>query len=71
MLVYSGRDSIPIGYIDSNFQSDKDSQMSTSRAVFTLGSGAIIWRSVKQTCVVDSTMEAKYVASCETTKEVV
>ncbi|KAL6327640.1 hypothetical protein AAG906_022203 [Vitis piasezkii] len=59
MLVYSGRELIPIGYL-IRFQSIK-----------TLGSGAIIWRSVKQTCVADSTMEAEYVAACEAAKEAV
>ena len=29
------------------------------------------WRSVKQSCIVDSTMEAKYVAACEATKEAI
>ncbi|RVW21514.1 Retrovirus-related Pol polyprotein from transposon TNT 1-94 [Vitis vinifera] len=62
---------IPIRYTDSDFQSDRDSQKSTSGAVFTLGGGAIIWRSVKQTCVADSTMEAEYVAACEAAKEAV
>ncbi|RVW19632.1 Retrovirus-related Pol polyprotein from transposon TNT 1-94 [Vitis vinifera] len=40
-------------------------------SIFTLGCGAIIWRSVKQTCVADSTMEAEYVAACEAAKEAV
>ncbi|RVW44911.1 Retrovirus-related Pol polyprotein from transposon TNT 1-94 [Vitis vinifera] len=71
MLVYSGRELIPIGYTDSDFQSDRDFRKSTSGAVFTLGGAAIIWRSVKQTCVADSTMEAEYVAACETAKEAV
>ncbi|KAL6312719.1 hypothetical protein AAG906_025806 [Vitis piasezkii] len=67
MLVYSGRELIPIGYTDSDFQSDRDSRSLLGR--FTLGGGAIIWRSVKQTCVADSTMEAEYVAACEAAKE--
>ncbi|RVW85792.1 Retrovirus-related Pol polyprotein from transposon TNT 1-94 [Vitis vinifera] len=71
MLVYSGRELILIGYTDSDFQLDRDSRKSTSGAVFTLGCGAIIWRSVKQTCVADSTMEAEYVAACEIAKEAV
>ncbi|RVW76960.1 Retrovirus-related Pol polyprotein from transposon TNT 1-94 [Vitis vinifera] len=71
MLVYSGRELIPIGYTDSDFQSDRDFRKSTSGAVFTLGGAAIIWRSVKQTCVADSTMEAEYVAACEAAKEAV
>ena len=62
---------IPIGYTDSDFQSDRDSQKSTFGAVFTLGSRAIIWKSIKQTCVAGSTMEAEYVAACEAAKEAV
>ncbi|XP_073298530.1 secreted RxLR effector protein 161-like [Primulina huaijiensis] len=71
MLVYSIGDLIPIGYTDSDFQSDRDSRKTISGAVFTLGNGAIIWRSVKQTCVADSTMEAEYVAACEAANEAV
>ena len=58
MLVYSGGDMNPIGYIDSDFQSDKDSQKSTSGSIFTLGGGAVVWRSIKQSSIADSTMEA-------------
>ena len=36
-----------------------------------MGGGAITWRSVKQSCITDSTMEAEYVAACEAVKEVV
>ncbi|KAL5577959.1 hypothetical protein UlMin_019658 [Ulmus minor] len=71
MLVYSGEDLTPLGYTDSNFQSDKDSRKSTSGLVFTLGGGAIVWRSIKQSCITDSTMEAEYVAASEAFKEVV
>ena len=71
MLVYSGRDLIPIGYTDSDFQSDTDDRKSISGSVFTLGGGAIVWRSIKQSCVIDSTMEAEYVAACEAAKEAV
>ena len=71
MLVYHSKDLIPIGYTDSDFQLDLDFRKSTSGYVFTLGGGAISWRSVKQSCIADSTMEAKYVATYEATKEVV
>ncbi|KAK1554765.1 hypothetical protein Q3G72_016968 [Acer saccharum] len=71
MLVYSGGDLVPVGYTDSDFQSDSDSRKSTSGAVFTIGGGAVIWRSIKQSCIADSTMEAKYVAACEAAKEAV
>ncbi|KAK0594610.1 hypothetical protein LWI29_035421 [Acer saccharum] len=57
MLVYSGGDLVPVGYTDSDFQSDSDSRKSTSGAVFTIGGGAVIWRSIKQSCIADSTMK--------------
>ncbi|XP_075091781.1 secreted RxLR effector protein 161-like [Nicotiana tabacum] len=41
MLVYHSGDLVPIGYTDSDFQSDRDSRKFTSRYVFTLGGGAI------------------------------
>ncbi|TYK29847.1 gag/pol protein [Cucumis melo var. makuwa] len=59
------------GYIDSDFQTEKDARKSTSRSVFTLNGGAVEWRSVKQTFIVDSTMQAKYVAACEVAKEAI
>ena len=71
MLVYSGGDLIPVRYTDSDFQSDSDSRKSTSGSVFTLGGGAVIWRSIKQSYIADSTMEAEYVAACKAAKEVV
>ncbi|KAL5570402.1 hypothetical protein UlMin_026977 [Ulmus minor] len=39
--------------------------------IFTLGGGTIVWRSIKQSCIADSTMEAEYVAASEASKEVV
>ena len=39
--------------------------------MFTLNGGAICWRSVKQTCVLDSTTKAEYVATSEAAKEAV
>ena len=62
---------MPIGYTDSDFQSDIESRKSTSGYVFTLGGRAVSWRSVKQSGTVDSTMEAEYIADLEPTKEVV
>ena len=71
MLVYSGRDLTPVGYIDSDFQACKDSRKSTSGSIFLLGGGAIVWRRIKQSCISDSTMEAEYVAAAEAAKEAV
>ncbi|KAL4013950.1 hypothetical protein IC575_026135 [Cucumis melo] len=56
-------------YTDSDFQTDRDSRKSTSGSVFILNGGAVVWRSIKQGCIADSTMEAEYVA-CEA-KEVI
>ena len=71
MLVYRFKDLIPIDYTDSDFQSDLDFKKSTSGCVFILGGEAISWRSVKQSCIADSTMEVEYVVTCETAKEAV
>ncbi|KAK6120832.1 hypothetical protein DH2020_045427 [Rehmannia glutinosa] len=71
MLVYSSGSLETIGYTDSDFQGDIDSRKSTSGYVYTLYGGAICWRSVKQTCVADSTTEAEHVAASEAAKEAV
>ena len=71
MLVYHSEDLIPTRYIDLDFQWDLDFRKFTSGCVFTLGGGAISWRSVKQSCIADSTMEAEYVVACEVAKEAV
>ena len=71
MLIFSGTDLKIIGYIDSNFQVDRDSKRSTSGLVFTLNGGLVVWRSIKQSCITDSTMEVEYVAACEAAKEAV
>ena len=39
--------------------------------MFTFGGRAISWRSVKQSSIADSTIEAKYIATSEAAKEVV
>ena len=71
MLVYRCEDLILIGYTDSDFQSDLDFRKSTLGCAFTLGGSAITWRRVKQSCIVDSTMEVEFVAACEAPKEAV
>ena len=71
MLVYCCEDLIPIGYTDLDFQSHLDFRKSTSGCVFTLGGRAITWRSIQQSCIMDSTMEAEYVAACKAAKEAI
>eukprot|EP00253_Pinus_taeda_P017663 PITA_17663 len=53
------------------FDGDKETRVSTSGYDMSLGSGAISWRSRKQSVPVYSTTEAKYVAAAEATKEIV
>ena len=71
MLVYQSDNLCPLGYTDSDFQTDRDARKSTSGYVFTLGGGAVTWRSVKKKCIADSTMEAEYVLASEAAKEAV
>eukprot|EP00253_Pinus_taeda_P032604 PITA_32604 len=60
-----------IGYSDSDFDGDKETRVSISGYAMSLGSGAISWRSRKQSVPVDSTIKAEYVAAAEATKEIV
>lgn len=39
--------------------------------MFTLGGGAITFRSIKQSCIAKSTMEAKYVVASKAAKEAI
>ena len=71
MLMYRTKDLILTRYTDSDFQTDKDVRKSTSGSVFTLNGGAVVWRSIKQTCIADSTIEVEYVAACEAAKEAI
>ena len=71
MLVYHGDELAPIRYIDFDFQLDADLRKSTSGYVFTLGGAVVSWRSIKQSCIFDSTMEAEYVVASEAAKEAV
>ncbi|KAL0357904.1 UNVERIFIED_CONTAM: Retrovirus-related Pol polyprotein from transposon TNT 1-94 [Sesamum calycinum] len=50
------------GFCDANWVIDYDELSSTSGYVFTLGGGAISWKSAKQTCITHSTMESEFIA---------
>ena len=63
MLTYRRVDRLEvIGYSDSDYAGSPDDKKSTSGYVFMLGGGAISWKSVKQTLVASSTMQAEFVA---------
>ena len=59
---YSGHPAVLEGYSDSNWISDIDELYATSGYVFTIGGGAVSWRSCKQTILMRSTMEAELTA---------
>ena len=58
------------GYSDSNWITDADELKATSGYIFTLGGGAISWRSCKQTILRKSTMEAELTALDTTSSKV-
>ena len=58
------------GYSDSNQIFDADEIKATSGYVFTLGGGAVSWKSCKQTILTRSTMEAELTALDTATVEV-
>ncbi|KAL4340454.1 hypothetical protein GQ457_08G012720 [Hibiscus cannabinus] len=68
MLTYKRSDHLEVvGYSDSDFAGCVDSRKSTSGYIFMFASGAISWRSVKQTLTATSTMEAEFVSCFEAT----
>ncbi|KAL6331379.1 hypothetical protein AAG906_011316 [Vitis piasezkii] len=66
MLTYRRSSHLEIvGYSDSDFAGCLDSRRSTSGYVFMLAGGAVSWKSVKQTLIASSTMEAEFIACYE------
>ena len=61
----------PRGYINSYFQSDKDSCRFTFGFVFIFSSVVVSWRRVNLSRIVDSTMDVEYVVAFQATQEVV
>ncbi|XP_060182404.1 secreted RxLR effector protein 161-like [Lycium barbarum] len=50
------------GFCDANWVTNNDEVSSTGGYVFTLGAGAISWKSSKQICIARSTMESEFIA---------
>ncbi|XP_040870567.1 secreted RxLR effector protein 161-like [Glycine max] len=59
---YSGFLIILERYNDANWISDLDETKSIIGYVFTLGGGAVAWRSTKQSIIARSTMESEFIA---------
>ncbi|XP_075077048.1 secreted RxLR effector protein 161-like [Nicotiana tabacum] len=69
-LTYKYSDSLEvIGYSDSDLGGCKDTGKSTSGYIFLLVGGVVSWRSVKQTIIATSTMEAEFIACYEATSQ--
>ena len=66
MLTYCRSNHLEIvGYLDSDFAGCLNSRRSTSYYIFMLVRGIISWKSVKQTLIAFSTMEAEFIAYYE------
>ncbi|XP_071928133.1 uncharacterized protein [Coffea arabica] len=61
-ILYSGFPTVLEGYSDANWISDPNDTKSTSGYVFTLGGGAVAWKSARQTIIARSTMESEFIA---------
>ena len=61
-LHYSKYPAVLEGYCDANWISDSKDSKSTSGYLFTLGGGAVSWKSSKKTCIARSTMESEFIA---------
>ncbi|XP_071912216.1 uncharacterized protein [Coffea arabica] len=60
-ILYSGFSTVLEGYSDANWISDSNDTKSTSGYVFTLGGGAVAWKSARQTIIARSTMESEFI----------
>ncbi|XP_031120281.1 secreted RxLR effector protein 161-like [Ipomoea triloba] len=58
-----------VDYSDADFAGCFGSRRSTSRYVFVMADGAISWRSVKQSLITTSTVEAEFVTYYEETSQ--
>jgi hypothetical protein len=58
VIRYTGHPKVLEGYCDANWISDADELYATSGYVFSLGDGAVFWKSCKQTILTKSTIEA-------------
>jgi hypothetical protein len=68
-LVFGGEEELVVnGYSDATFQIDADHSKLQSCFVSCLNGLPVSWKSSKQDTVVDSTMEAKYIAVSEAAK---
>nr|GEY77202.1 zinc finger, CCHC-type [Tanacetum cinerariifolium] len=68
-LYYDRFPAVLEGYSDASWITGSSDCKSTTGWIFTLGGGAVCWRSKKQTCITHSTMEAEFLALAAAGKE--
>ena len=61
-LYFSGFPIVLEGFSDANWILDSNEMKSTNGYVFVLDGSAVSWKSIKQTCITQSTMEAEFIA---------
>ncbi|XP_070020344.1 secreted RxLR effector protein 161-like [Nicotiana sylvestris] len=61
-LHYNKYPAVIEGYSDANWITGSTETKSTSGYVFTVGGGAVSWKSSKQTCITRSIMESEFIA---------
>ncbi|XP_073129639.1 secreted RxLR effector protein 161-like [Henckelia pumila] len=69
-IVYKKYPAVLEGFYDANWISDTKDSKSTSGYVFTIGGGAVSWRSSKQTCIARSTVQSEFIALDKAGEEV-
>ncbi|XP_050111824.1 secreted RxLR effector protein 161-like [Malus sylvestris] len=66
-----GKETMLIGYCDSDWSGSEDDMKSTSRYAFNLGSSVFSWALIKQSIVALSTAEVEYVSAAEATTQAI
>ena len=59
------------GYINANFQSNRDDSKSQLGYVFTLNATEVSWKSSKQETIAYSTIDVEYIVASEVAKKAV
>ena len=68
-LFYKKYPAVIEAFSDADWNTLSGDSLSTTGYIFTLGSGAICWKSKKQTIIANSTMKAELIALASTSKE--
>ena len=70
-LTYSSHNTEMLTYVDSNFGNCTHTGRSQSGMLTVMCGAALVWRSVRQPVVAQSTSEAEFIAMCEGAKELI